>query len=73
MKKVCELSYQFAIKAIESTKQVYFKSGVWNNYKLVDTQYAIGRIKKSKYGADIYLDEKTGMYHVCCPVGSDMW
>lgn len=73
MKQVCKLSYNEAIEAIKNTKQVYFKSGVWNPYKLVDTQYAIERIKNSGYGADVHLNEKDGMYYVSCPCSSDMW
>ena len=73
MKQICELSYNKAIEAIKSTKQVYFKSGVWNGYKLVDTQYAIDRIKNSGYGADVHFDERSEMYYVCCPCSSDMW
>lgn len=73
MKSMCSLAYGDAIKAIDGTNQVYFKRGVWNSYKLIDTASAIVGIKQSSYGADVHFNEEDGMYYVCCPVSSDMW
>lgn len=73
MKQICELKYDEAIKAIDGTSQVYFRRGVWNSYKLIDTASAIVGIKQSGYGADVRFNEEDGMYYVSCPVNSDMW
>ena len=73
MKRICELSFKDAVNIIKDTKQVYFRKGIWNPYKLVDTSYAIDRINRSGYGADVYLNDEDGMYYVSCPCSSDMW
>lgn len=73
MKRLCDLEYDKAIDIIRGTDKVYFKRGVWNEYGLVTTDYAINGIKQSSYGADVYYNEKNGMYYISCPVNSDMW
>lgn len=73
MKRICKLSFQQSIDTIKDTIYVYFKSGVWNEYRLVSTNEAIRRINNSGYGADVDYNEKDGMYYVCCPCNSDMW
>ena len=73
MTRIVDLGFDKAIKAIESQKTVMFRSGVWNNYNLVTSEYAIQRIKNSGYGADVSYDEKTGIYYVSIPSSGDMW
>lgn len=70
--QICKLSYDTAIDTIKDTKEVHFKSGVWNNYEVVNTEYVINRIKGSGYGADVFVDENNE-YYVQCPSASDMW
>ena len=53
MVRVVDLGFDTAIEAIKNEKTVMFRSGVWNNYNLVTTEYAIQRIKNSGYGADV--------------------
>lgn len=71
--RLCELGREDAIKIIKNTglNKVYYRSGVWNSYELVDMEYAIQGITNSGYGADIY--EEDGKYYVSCPCDSDMW
>ena len=73
MVRVVDLGFDEAIKAIENQRNVMFRSGVWNNYNLVTTEYAIQRIKNSGYGADVSYDESTGKYYVSIPSSGDMW
>ena len=73
MTRIVDLGFDKAIKAIELQKTVMFRSGVWNEYNQVTTEYAIQRIKNSGYGADVSYDEKTGKYYVSIPSSGDMW
>ena len=73
MTRIVELGFDEAIKAIENEKNVMFRSGVWNNYNLVTTEYAIQRIKHSGYGADVSFDHGTATFYVSIPSSGDMW
>lgn len=73
MTKIVELGFDKAINAIKDQKNVMFRSGVWNDYNLVTTEFAIQRIKNSGYGADIFYNEKDGRYYVSIPSSGDMW
>jgi hypothetical protein len=73
MKRIASLSFDSAIDAIKSEKNVYFRSGVWNSYNLTTTEYAIERIKNSGYGADVYFNDENGKYYVSIPSSGDMW
>jgi uridine phosphorylase len=57
MTRVVELGFDKAINAIKGQATVMFRSGVWNNYNQVTTEYAIERIKNSGYGADVFYDD----------------
>lgn len=61
----------------------YYRSGVWNEYKLISMQEAISRCKTTPWGADIYIewdeawelgkcDSELRVYF-SCPANSDMW
>jgi len=52
--------------------RVFYRHGVWNEYKKVPTERAIESIKKSGYGADVYQDS-SGQFYVSIPCDSDMW
>ena len=68
---------------LEDFQNAYYRSGVWNEYKLIPMQEAIERCKKTPYGADIYIEydeayelgEGEGRCDVyfSCPCNSDMW
>jgi len=73
MTRIVDLGFDDAIKAIENQKTVMFRSGVWNSYNLVTTEYAIQRIKNSGYGADVFYDDADGRYYVSIPSSGDMW
>lgn len=61
----------------------YFKSGVWNEYKLISMQEAIARCKTAPWGADIYIEWNEAWelgqcdgelkVYFSCPCDSDMW
>lgn len=72
MTEICRLARDEAKKAIAGTKEVYYKSGVWNEYTLCDTNRVLENIDKVPYGVDISLGED-GMYYVCAPSVADMW
>lgn len=72
-KNICKLKYAEAVESIENADKVYFKEGIWNQYKLVDREDAEYFIKNSEIGADVNVDEESGMYYVSCPYQSDMW
>lgn len=71
MKILCTLQYGEAVTLIEKLPQVYYKHGVWNEYKLRDTSAVIPLIMKSGYGADVR--EKNGELYVSVPADCDMW
>ena len=48
---------------------VYFKSGVWNNYNLVE----IDKIYSNGYGIDLRFDNAKSSYYASAPCSSDMW
>ncbi len=70
---ICKLQTQAAIEAIASKSEVFYKSGVWNDYEKKPFDYVAERIARCSYGADVYLDEDTGDFYVCTPVSADMW
>lgn len=72
MKQICRLKRIDAVKAIEKTKKVQYKHGIWNPYEVKDTEYAKDAIMRSGYGADVYVDSH-GEYYVSIPCDSDMW
>ena len=64
-------------------QNAYYRSGVWNEYKLISMKEAISRCKKAPWGADIYIewnddwemgnaDGECDIYF-SCPCNSDMW
>ncbi len=71
-KLICTLRFQEAIDLIAGTMRVFYRHGVWNEYKKVPTERAIEAIKKSGYGADVYQDS-SGQFYVSVPCDSDMW
>lgn len=73
MKNVCTLQVEKAIEAIQHIETVMYKHGVWNPYYERDTKSVIESIKKSGYGADVRLDEATGVFYVSVPADCDMW
>lgn len=73
MKSIVKLGFDSAINAIKSEENVFFRSGVWNDYNLTTTEYAIERIKNSGYGADVRFNEENGKYYVSIPSSGDMW
>ena len=72
MKKIAELSIEKSIEAIKDSPTVMFKHGVWNKSDKMVTAGVIDKIKRSSYGADVYVDD-SGMFYVCCPSEGDMW
>ena len=73
MKRIVDLGFDEAIKAIEKEKTVMFRSGVWNQYRPVPVESAINSIKRSGYGADVYFDHGTATFYVSIPSNGDMW
>ena len=73
MKNICTLQVENAIEAIQHTKTVMYKHGVWNEYYERNTEEVIESIKKSGYGADVRLSEATGISYVSIPADCDMW
>jgi len=71
--EVCNLSYDDAIESIKNTKEVYFKSGVWNSYELRNTENVIRSIRNSSFGADVRFEKNSQMYYVCTPSNGDMF
>lgn len=71
MKILCSLQYGEAVALIEKRPQVYYKHGVWNEYKRRDTAAVIPLIMQSGYGADVR--EKDGELYVSVPADCDMW
>ena len=61
----------------------YYRSGVWNEYKLILMREAFERVQRSPYGADVYIEwdeawelgksESTLNVYFSCPCSSDMW
>lgn len=47
MKTICSLRFKEAIAAIQGTKTVMYKHGVWNEYSLCKTEDAIKEIQRS--------------------------
>lgn len=70
---IVKLGFSKAIDKIKDREEVFYKHGVWNEYKKVKTKDAIESIEKSGYGADIYYDDETDEYYVSIPCDSDMW
>lgn len=70
---IVKLGFSKAIDKIKDREEVFYKHGVWNEYKKVKTKDAIENIKKSGYGADIYYDDEKDEYYVSVPCDSDMW
>lgn len=70
--KLCTLGFKTAVDIIDGTERVYYKHGVWNKYKLTDTEIVKKSIMNSGYGADIYKGENESLY-VSIPSDSDMW
>jgi len=73
VKLIHQLKIQEVIDEISDSDTVFYRHGVWNTYKLTDTKAVIESVKKSGYGADLRLDEKTGIYYVSVPADCDMW
>ena len=71
MENVVTLGKESAIKAIENTKKVMYRHGVWNEYEERDTVSVIESIKSSGYGADVRKDKE--QFYVSIPCDSDMW
>ena len=71
--RICDLAFDAAVKAIENTKTVMYKHGVWNPYVETPTESAIKSIKCSGYGADVSRDVETGIFYVSIPCDADMW
>lgn len=72
-KSICSLQFDKAVDAIKDKDTVMYKHGVWNSYEKKPVADVIKWIKGSGYGADVDLDESTGMLYVCTPASSDMW
>lgn len=72
LETICRLGRKDAIKAIKYEDKVYLKTGIWNEYELMDREEAEFFIKNSEIGADVRVNEK-GEYYVSCPYASDMW
>lgn len=72
-KSILGLSNSQAIKEkIGDVDKVYYKSGVWNNYQLKNTEDVLKSVDNSSYGGDLRQDEN-GNYYVCCPSYCDMF
>lgn len=70
---LCSLGRKEAIDFICETETVMYKHGVWNSYEKKSTKEVIGKIERSRYGADVKIDYTTGVYYVCTPAQADMW
>ena len=46
-KLICKLRFQEAIDLITGTMRVFYRHGVWNEYKKIPTERAIEAIKKA--------------------------
>ena len=73
MKEIVKLGFDSAVKAIDGTKTVMYKHGVWNPYYERNTEDVKKSIMNSGYGADVWIDERNGKLHVSIPCDSDMW
>lgn len=73
MKEICSLAFEPAVDAIQHTKTVMYKHGVWNEYAERPTEDVIKSIQISGYGADVRYDEATDRYFVSIPCDADMW
>ena len=73
LSNICSLQREKAIEAIQGTKTVMYKHGVWNEYYERKTEDVIESIKKSGYGADVRRDDTTGQFYVSVPADCDMW
>ena len=68
---------------ILSIPDVYFRSGVWNEYKKLSSKIAYDNAARSPYGADIIINYNDAWYngevdarlliYITCPCESDMW
>ena len=73
LETLCKLQKERAIQIIENTETVMCRHGVWNPYYENKTHDVIESIKRSGYGADVFIDTATGVYYVSIPCASDMW
>lgn len=73
MIELCKLKRQEVIDYISDSSEVFYHHGVWNPYKLTDTKTVIAAVGRSGYGADLSLDEESGIYYVSVPADCDMW
>lgn len=73
MKEIVKLGFDSAVKAIDGTKTVMYKHGVWNPYYERSTEDVKKSIMNSGYGADVDFNEKNGMFYVEIPCDADMW
>lgn len=71
MNTLCTLKFKEAVALIQNHPEVYYKHGVWNQYKQRDTASVISSIMASGYGADV--SEKDGELYVSIPADCDMW
>lgn len=71
MEQLCSLQFAKAVELIKDRQQVYYKYGVWNQYKRKNTADVISKIQNSGYGADVR--EKDGELYVSIPSDGDMW
>ena len=53
----------------KNVKFVWFKSGIWNKYKLIE----INQIHDNGYGIDLVFDDNEKTYYTSAPCSSDMW
>ena len=73
MKTILGLTSKNNIKdKLNNVNKVYFKSGVWNKYELVDIDYGLEQVENSSYGGDLRQDENNNFY-ICCPSYCDMF
>jgi hypothetical protein len=68
---VCTLRRKEAISSIDGTEEVYFRHGIWNEWRLRKTEDVKKSIENSGYGADVF--KENGMMYVSIPCQSDMW
>ena len=72
MEKVFSLANKEKIVSYLKEKNVnvvWFKSGVWNEYKLIE----VDKIYDNGYGIDLRFDNAKSSYYASTPCSSDMW
>ena len=73
LKRVHQLVYKEAIEMVKERESVYWKSGVWNEYKKrTDIDEVIKNINNAGYGVDVYVDDNGDLY-ISRPSDGDMF